>query len=107
MSKYGKIDGHQGGDEASLLCGNATVPMRPLSPNTKLMLPPRATTCPMLHVWAAGGTTRHLLRTGGWRVGNLAEVGQQCTRAGHEGRSLFPEENPTRTTELLKIFLSV
>ena len=65
----------------------------------------RRITCPDAASVGSRRTTRHFLRTGGWRVGDLAKVGRQRARAGHQGRSLFPEENPTETTELLRKFL--
>jgi haloacetate dehalogenase len=66
----------------------------------------RRITCPMLHLWAAGGTLEQLYGPQGslaiWRTWADNVQGQSVT-GGH----FFPEENPDETTDLLnKFFVS-
>jgi haloacetate dehalogenase len=65
----------------------------------------RHITCPMLHLWAAGGwLDTYYANDGGplgiWRRW-APQVQGQAIRGGH----FFPEENPTDTAELLRSFL--
>lgn len=65
----------------------------------------RHITCPMLHLWAAGGPLDTFYASDGGPVGIwkrwAPHVQGQAMRGGH----FFPEENPTDTAELLKTFL--
>ncbi|SFH65535.1 alpha/beta hydrolase [Bradyrhizobium sp. Gha] len=66
----------------------------------------RRITCPMLHLWAAGGPLDTFYGEYGGPLGIWQKwannVHGQAVRGGH----FFPEENPTETTELLSKFLS-
>jgi len=66
----------------------------------------RRITCPMLHLWAAGGPLDTFYETVGGALGiwrNWADnVKGQALKGGH----FFPEENPNETAELLRNFLS-
>jgi haloacetate dehalogenase len=62
-------------------------------------------TCPMLHLWAAGGPLDTFYADDGGPLGIwrrwAPHVQGQAMRGGH----FFPEENPTDTAELLETFL--
>jgi haloacetate dehalogenase len=66
----------------------------------------RKITCPMLHLWSAGGPLDTFYEKDGGALGiwrNWADnVQGQAIKGGH----FFPEENPTETAELLTKFLS-
>lgn len=66
----------------------------------------RRITCPMLHLWAAGGPLDTFYEQDGGPLGiwrNWADdVQGQAMKGGH----LFPEENPRKTMEILSKFLS-
>jgi haloacetate dehalogenase len=66
----------------------------------------RRITCPMLHLWSAGGPLDTFYEKDGGALGIwrkwAANVQGQAMKGGH----FFPEENPTETAELLNKFLS-
>jgi haloacetate dehalogenase len=66
----------------------------------------RKITCPMLHLWSAGGPLDTFYENDGGALGiwrNWADNLQgQAIKGGH----FFPEENPTETAELLTKWLS-
>jgi haloacetate dehalogenase len=66
----------------------------------------RRITCPMLHLWSAGGPLDTFYEQDGgaleiWRKWTDNVQGRVIT-GGH----FFPEENPAETTEILRKFLS-
>jgi len=66
----------------------------------------RRITCPMLHLWSAGGPLDTFYEKDGGALGIwrkwAVDLQGQAVKGGH----FFPEENPTETTELLTRFLS-
>jgi haloacetate dehalogenase len=66
----------------------------------------RRITCPMLHLWAAGGPLDTFYGTEGGALGIWRKWADNVHGQAVKGGHFFPEENPTETTELLKKFLS-
>jgi haloacetate dehalogenase len=67
----------------------------------------RRITCPMLHLWAAGGPLDTFYGQEGGPLGIWRRWANNVQGQAIKGGHFFPEENPTETTELLKSFLSV
>jgi haloacetate dehalogenase len=67
----------------------------------------RRITCPMLHLWAAGGPLDTFYGQEGGALGIWQKWANNVQGQAVKGGHFFPEENPTETTELLKRFLSV
>jgi haloacetate dehalogenase len=67
----------------------------------------RRITCPMLHLWAAGGPLDTFYGQQGGALGIWQKWANDVQGQAIKGGHFFPEENPTETTELLKRFLSV
>ena len=67
----------------------------------------RRITCPMLHLWAAGGPLDTFYGQEGGALGIWRKWANNVQGQAIKGGHFFPEENPTDTTELLKRFLSV
>jgi haloacetate dehalogenase len=67
----------------------------------------RRITCPMLHLWAAGGPLDTFYGQEGGALGIWRKWANNVQGQAIKGGHFFPEENPTETTELLKRFLSV
>jgi haloacetate dehalogenase len=67
----------------------------------------RRITCPMLHLWAAGGPLDTFYEQEGGPLGIWRKWANNVQGQAIKGGHFFPEENPTETTELLKRFLSV
>ena len=67
----------------------------------------RRITCPMLHLWAAGGPLDTFYGQEGGALGIWRKWANNVQGQAIKGGHFFPEENPMETTELLKSFLSV
>jgi haloacetate dehalogenase len=67
----------------------------------------RRITCPMLHLWAAGGPLDTFYGQEGGPLGIWRKWANNVQGQAIKGGHFFPEENPVETTELLKKFLSV
>jgi haloacetate dehalogenase len=67
----------------------------------------RRITCPMLHLWAAGGPLDTFYGQEGGALGIWRKWANSVEGQAMKGGHFFPEEDPTETTELLKRFLSV
>ena len=67
----------------------------------------RRITCPMLHLWAAGGPLDTFYGQEGGALGIWRKWANSVEGQANEGGHFFPEENPTETAEVLKRFLSV
>ena len=67
----------------------------------------RKITCPMLHLWSAGGPLDTLYEKEGGALGIWRKWAENVQGHAMKGGHFFPEENPTDTTESLKNFLSV
>jgi haloacetate dehalogenase len=67
----------------------------------------RRVTCPMLHLWAAGGPLDTFYGREGGALGIWRKWADNVQGQAIKGGHFFPEENPAETTELLKRFLSV
>jgi len=63
-------------------------------------------TCPMLHLWAAGGPLDTFYGAEGDALGIWQKWADNVRGRAVSGDHFFPEENPTETTELLSKFLS-
>ena len=66
----------------------------------------RRITCPMLHLWAAGGPLDTFYEQDGGALGIWRKWADNVHGQAIKGGHFFPEENPTETTELLNRFLS-
>ena len=66
----------------------------------------RRITCPMLHLWAAGGPLDTFYEQDGGALGVWRKWADNVHGRAIKGGHFFPEENPTETTELLNKFLS-
>ena len=66
----------------------------------------RRITCPMLHLWAAGGPLDTFYGPEGGALGIWRKWADNVQGQAIKGGHFFPEENPTETTVLLKTFLS-
>jgi haloacetate dehalogenase len=66
----------------------------------------RRITCPMLHLWAAGGPLDTFYEKDGGALGIWRKWADNVQGQAVTGGHFFPEENPTKTMELLKKFLS-
>jgi haloacetate dehalogenase len=66
----------------------------------------RRITCPMLHLWAAGGPLDTFYEKDGGALGIWRKWADNVQGQAVQGGHFFPEENPTETAELLKKFLS-
>jgi len=66
----------------------------------------RRITCPMLHLWAAGGPLDTFYEEDGGALGIWQKWADNVQGQAVKGGHFFPEENPTETTELLEKFLS-
>jgi haloacetate dehalogenase len=67
----------------------------------------RRITCPMLHLWAAGGPLDTLYEQDGGPLGIWRRWADKVQGQPMKGGHFFPEENPTETAEILDAFLSV
>jgi haloacetate dehalogenase len=67
----------------------------------------RRITCPMLHLWAAGGPLDTFYGQEGGPLGIWRKWANNLQGQAIEGGHFFPEENPMETTSLLTRFLSV
>jgi haloacetate dehalogenase len=63
-------------------------------------------TCPMLHLWAAGGPLDTFYGPEGGALGIWQKWANNVQGQAVAGGHFFPEENPTETAELLRKFLS-
>jgi haloacetate dehalogenase len=66
----------------------------------------RRITCPMLHLWSAGGPLDTLYERDGGALGIWRKWADNVQGQAMKGGHFFPEENPTETTEILNKFLS-
>jgi haloacetate dehalogenase len=66
----------------------------------------RRITCPMLHLWAAGGPLDTFDEKDGGALGIWRRWADNVQGQAVQGGHFFPEENPTETAELLNRFLS-
>lgn len=67
----------------------------------------REITCPMLHLWAAGGPLDTFYANAGGPLGVWKRWAPKVQGRAMKGGHFFPEENPADTTDLLKTFLLV
>jgi haloacetate dehalogenase len=66
----------------------------------------RRITCPMLHLWAAGGPLDIFYEQEGGALGIWRKWADNVQGQAVKGGHFFPEENPAETTEILSKFLS-
>jgi haloacetate dehalogenase len=66
----------------------------------------RRITCPMLHLWAAGGPLDTFYEQDGGALGIWRKWADNVQGQAMKGGHFFPEENPAETTEILNKFLS-
>jgi haloacetate dehalogenase len=66
----------------------------------------RRITCPMLHLWSAGGPLDTFYEQDGGALGIWRKWADNVQGQAMKGGHFFPEENPTETTKTLKTFLS-
>jgi haloacetate dehalogenase len=66
----------------------------------------RRITCPMLHLWAAGGPLDTFYEKDGGALGIWRKWADNVQGQAIGGGHFFPEENPTETMEMLTKFLS-
>jgi haloacetate dehalogenase len=66
----------------------------------------RRITCPMLHLWAAGGPLDTFYERDGGALGIWRRWADNVQGQAMKGGHFFPEENPTETAEILAKFLS-
>jgi haloacetate dehalogenase len=66
----------------------------------------RRITCPMLHLWSAGGPLDTLYEQEGGPLGIWRKWADNVSGQAMNGGHFFPEENPAETAELLQKFLS-
>jgi haloacetate dehalogenase len=66
----------------------------------------RRITCPMLHLWSAGGPLDTLYEQEGGALGIWRKWADSVQGQAMTGGHFFPEENPKATTEILSKFLS-
>jgi haloacetate dehalogenase len=66
----------------------------------------RRITCPMLHLWSAGGPLDTFYEQDGGALGIWRKWADNVQGQAMKGGHFFPEENPTETTEILNQFLS-
>jgi len=67
----------------------------------------RRITCPMLHLWAAGGPLDTFYEQDGGALGIWRKWADNVQGQALKGGHFFPEENPAETTRILREFLSV
>jgi haloacetate dehalogenase len=66
----------------------------------------RRITCPMLHLWAAGGPLDTFYESDGGALGIWRRWADHVQGQSMKGGHFFPEENPAETADILKKFLS-
>lgn len=66
----------------------------------------RKITCPMLHLWSAGGPLDTFYEKDGGALGIWRKWADNVQGQSMKGGHFFPEENPTDTTEILAKFLA-
>ena len=66
----------------------------------------RRITCPMLHLWSAGGPLDTFYEQDGGPLGIWRKWADHVQGEAVKGGHFFPEENPAETTEILTRFLS-
>ena len=66
----------------------------------------RRITCPMLHLWSAGGPLDTFYEQDGGALGIWRKWADHVQGQAIKGGHFFPEENPAETTEILTRFLS-
>jgi haloacetate dehalogenase len=66
----------------------------------------RRITCPMLHLWSAGGPLDTFYEKDGGALGIWRKWADNVQGQAMKGGHFFPEENPLETTKLLSKFLS-
>lgn len=66
----------------------------------------RRITCPMLHLWSAGGPLDTFYEQDGGALGIWRKWADNVQGQAMKGGHFFPEENPAETTEILNKFLS-
>jgi haloacetate dehalogenase len=66
----------------------------------------RRITCPMLHLWSAGGPLDTFYEKDGGALGIWRKWADNVQGQAIGGGHFFPEENPTETAEILAKFLS-
>ncbi len=66
----------------------------------------RRITCPMLHLWAAGGPLDTFYEQHGGPLGIWRKWADNVQGQAMKGGHFFPEENPVETAEILHNFLS-
>jgi haloacetate dehalogenase len=66
----------------------------------------RRITCPMLHLWSAGGPLDTFYEKDGGALGIWRKWADNVQGQAMKGGHFFPEENPTETAEILAKFLS-
>jgi haloacetate dehalogenase len=66
----------------------------------------RRITCPMLHLWAAGGPLDTFYEQDGGALGIWRKWADNVQGQAMKGGHFFPEENPMETAEILHNFLS-
>jgi haloacetate dehalogenase len=66
----------------------------------------RRITCPMLHLWAAGGPLDTFYEQDGGPLGIWRKWADNVQGQAMKGGHFFPEDNPTETAEILHDFLS-
>jgi haloacetate dehalogenase len=66
----------------------------------------RKITCPMLHLWSAGGPLDTFYEKDGGALGIWRKWADNVQGQSIKGGHFFPEENPTDTTEILAKFLA-
>lgn len=66
----------------------------------------RRITCPMLHLWAAGGPLDTFYEQDGGPLGIWRKWADNVQGRAMKGGHFFPEENPIETAEILHSFLS-
>jgi haloacetate dehalogenase len=66
----------------------------------------RRITCPMLHLWAAGGPLDTFYEQHGGALGIWRKWADNVQGQAMKGGHFFPEENPVETAEILRNFLT-
>ena len=66
----------------------------------------RRISCPMLHLWSAGGPLDTFYEQDGGPLGIWRKWADNVQGRAMKGGHFFPEENPAETTEILRKFLS-
>jgi haloacetate dehalogenase len=67
----------------------------------------RRITCPMLHLWSAGGPLDTFYEKEGGPLGIWRKWANNVQGQSMTGGHFFPEENPTETTKILSKFLAI